>query len=192
MSNASLIYSTCKQLKGTVLAEGIWFANQICPYMFECFHDPLTKPGKGTAGWVCLIITTAALTGTLPQDLKAAQSVDYWRFYSAQQVVLQTTVYLLEPRCNRWQMIRLCYNLFVLILIRDKHLPTSISHRRSALIWFWGHIKPFYCTPGTSAAHTTFALAFSLWFMAVCDLMSQSWHEWGVGAGQLLCHSVAF
>lgn len=71
MSNASLIYSTCKQLKGTVLAEGIWFANQICPYMFECFHDPLTKPGKGTAGRVCLIITTAALTGTVPQDLKS-------------------------------------------------------------------------------------------------------------------------
>lgn len=54
VSNGSLIYSTCEQLKETVLAEGIWFANQICPYMFECFHDTTYKAGEGHS-WLSLL-----------------------------------------------------------------------------------------------------------------------------------------
>lgn len=49
------------------LTKGICFANQICPYMFECFHDTTYKTWEGAAGWVQFIIMTAALTEPLPR-----------------------------------------------------------------------------------------------------------------------------
>lgn len=85
-------------------------------------------------------------------------------------------VYLLEPHCNRLQMIRLCCNLFVVILIRDKHLPSSIGHRGSVLMWIWGHIKAFYCTPGTSShcPHTPHTYSWRTPFILIHGCETQS------------------
>ena len=138
VSNGSLIYSTCEQLKESVLAEGIWFANQICPYMLECFHDTTYQAREGHSrlsslhhhhigfDWTAATGTQRCSVSWLLQDLPPHTHT--------QQVAQTTTVYLPGPRCNRWQMIRLWCNLFVLILIRDKHLASAISHRGSALM----------------------------------------------------------
>ena len=132
----------------------------------------LTKLEKGVAGWVCSI--TIITTATESQSC---------RFNLPQQVEQTTMVYLLEALCNRWQMIRLCCNLIVFILIRDKHLPDSIIHRGSVLMWFWGHIKPVYCTLDTSthSHHThTKCAPYSLW-----SFLSDSWQRatWWVRVG---------
>lgn len=75
----------CEQLKETVLAEGIWFANQICPYMFECFHDVTYKAWEGHNRLSSLYHHHHHHHHSfepLPLELKAAQSVLYCRFYS--------------------------------------------------------------------------------------------------------------
>lgn len=96
--------------------------------------------------------------------------------------------------CNRWQMIRLCCNLFVFILIRDKHL----CHRGSVLIWFWGHIKTFYYSwhlhplppththPHTQLTHTVHSGLFSLIHGRVWldeSELASAEGEWGVWVG---------
>lgn len=149
----SLIYSTGR--------DRFWlraFGLQI-RYALTCssaFMISLTKPGRGAVGWDhFIIIITAALTGPRPLKLKAAQSVLHCPPPPS-----------LQPGCIRGQTIRLSCNLFVSILIKDKHLPGSLCHRGSVLIWFWRHIKTFYCTlstsihcPHTYSAHTPFSLA---------------------------------
>lgn len=153
----------------------------------NAFIIPLTKLGKGAAGWVLFILIIRALTEPLPPKLKAAQ------LKFPQQVEQTTTVYLLEPLCNRWQMIRLCCNLFVFILIRDKHLPGRSSHTGSVLMWLWGHIKPLYCTlgtpthcPHTQRTHTICSGLFSVIHGSVWPDESEQAsvkHDYGVGVG---------
>lgn len=48
------------------LAKTVYFANQICPYMFECFHDTTYKTWEGRSCLTSIHYHDAALTEPRP------------------------------------------------------------------------------------------------------------------------------